>query len=172
MTKRSLWCDFDKETRKYIKKRDKDACVICGSKGALQIMHVFLSRAKGGKGCKENGCLGCVRCHNIYDNPIGQKQKEQSIMIDHECKKYLIEKENIVFDINFINSLKFNKNKVVSERNTIDSTFIPKSVKHCRDCVYMVKNRYNNSTIPTYYCKLQKILVSKNNKTCYKFKER
>ena len=58
MSKRSNWCDYDKNTRKYIKKRDNDKCVLCGAKGALQIMHVFISRAKGGKGCKENGVLG------------------------------------------------------------------------------------------------------------------
>ena len=58
MTKRSMWCEFDKDTRKYIKKRDNDRCIICGNKKTLQIMHVFLSRAHGGKGSKENGCLG------------------------------------------------------------------------------------------------------------------
>ena len=47
MSKRSNFTEFDKETRKYIKKRDKDKCVICGAKGGLQIMHIFLSRAKG-----------------------------------------------------------------------------------------------------------------------------
>ena len=52
MTKRSNWCEFDKEARKLIKKRDNNECVICHKKGALQIMHIFLSRAKGGKGCK------------------------------------------------------------------------------------------------------------------------
>ena len=37
MSKRSNFTEFDKETRKYIKKRDKDKCVICGAKGGLQI---------------------------------------------------------------------------------------------------------------------------------------
>ena len=55
MSKRSNWCEFDKETRKYIKKRDNNECVICHKKGALQVMHIFLSRAKGGKGSKDNG---------------------------------------------------------------------------------------------------------------------
>ena len=45
MSTRSKWCEFDKETRKYIKKRDNNECVICHSKGALQIAHIFLSRA-------------------------------------------------------------------------------------------------------------------------------
>ena len=53
MTKRSMWCEFDKDTRKYIKKRDNDRCIICGNKGALQIMHVFLSRAHEEKAVKK-----------------------------------------------------------------------------------------------------------------------
>ena len=74
MSIRTQWTDFDKETRKYIKKRDNNQCVICHSKGALQIMHIFLSRGQGGKGCKENGCLGCIKCHKILDNPIGEQE--------------------------------------------------------------------------------------------------
>ena len=48
MSKRSQWCEFDKETRKYIKKRDNNECVICHREGALEAMHIFVSRAKGG----------------------------------------------------------------------------------------------------------------------------
>ena len=34
MSTRSNWSEFDKETRKYIKKRDGEKCIICHSKGA------------------------------------------------------------------------------------------------------------------------------------------
>ena len=95
MSKRSQWCEYDKETRKYIKKREKDKCYLCETKGGLQIAHIFISRAQGGKGCKENGVLLCVNCHKIIDNPIGSIQNELSRQYLDRCKNYLIEKEAI-----------------------------------------------------------------------------
>lgn len=92
MSKRSNWCEFNKETRKYIKQRDNNRCVVCGRTGALQIMHIFVSRAHGGKGAKENGCLGCVYCHNELDNGSNSKRTKE---IQKLCENYLIEKENI-----------------------------------------------------------------------------
>ena len=69
MSKRSQWCDVSKELRKYIINRDKE-CVNCGAKKPLTMAHIFLSRAKGGKGCKENIVALCNRCHYyILDNP-------------------------------------------------------------------------------------------------------
>lgn len=110
MSKRSVWCEYDKETRKYIKKRDKEECVICHSRGALQIMHIFMSRAKGGKGDKRNGCLGCVKCHRIMDNPIGKEENKLSKEYLEYCKKYLIEQEQITDIEKLMNELKYNKN--------------------------------------------------------------
>ena len=104
MTLRSSYTDFDKETRKYIKRRDKNKCVICGNKGALQIMHIFVSRAKGGKGCKENGCLGCIKCHAILDNPIGAEQNKLSQEYKAKCYQYLFNKEHIIYNDEFIKS--------------------------------------------------------------------
>lgn len=109
MSKRSKWCEYDKETRKYIKKRDNEECIICHNKGALQIMHIFMSRAKGGKGDRRNGCLGCIRCHKIMDNPIGNKEKELSMKYLDYCKRYLIEKENIKNIDKLMEDLKFKK---------------------------------------------------------------
>lgn len=168
MSKRSSWCEYDKETRKYIKKRDNNKCVICGNKGALQIMHVFMSRAKGGKGCKENGALGCVKCHKIIDNPIGNdealKQKEYLAYI----KQYLIDKEKITVNKDFLNSLKYKK--VVTP---IDFKInIEKETKKCKNCKMLVKNKNSNSTIPTYYCKYKKINLNKTTKACKKFIEK
>ena len=102
MSKRSNWSEYSLETRKYIKKRDNERCIICGAKGGLQVMHIFLSRAKGGKGCKENGCLGCVKCHQVMDNPIGKEQNELSKKYLEYCKNYLIKKEHILDKFNCI----------------------------------------------------------------------
>ena len=93
MSKRSQWAEYDRETRKYIKKRDNNQCFICHNKKDLQIMHIFVSRAKGGKGCKENGVLGCINCHSIIDNPIAIEQNELSKDYLTRCMYYLIEKE-------------------------------------------------------------------------------
>ena len=91
MSIRSQWCEFDKETRKYIKKRDNNRCVFCGNNGALQIAHIFLSRAKGGNGCKENGVMLCIKCHQALDNGKDASLRDQ---INQFCRAYLIEKEN------------------------------------------------------------------------------
>ena len=47
---RKDWTEYDRETRKYIKKRDNNQCILCNSKNNLQIMHIWLNRAHGGKG--------------------------------------------------------------------------------------------------------------------------
>ena len=172
MTKRSMWCEFDKDTRKYIKKRDNDRCIICGNKGALQIMHVFLSRAHGGKGSKENGCLGCVNCHKIIDNPIGTTQNELSKKYLQRCKDYLIEKENLwstyKSEKELKESLKYKKEIVKIE---LEIPIKKEHYKRCKDCQMLVKNK-NNSSIPTYYCKYKKIRLNKSTKACNNFKEK
>ena len=116
MSLRTNWTDYDKETRKCIKKRDGNKCLICKSKGGLQIAHIFLSRAQGGRGCKENGVLLCVKCHAILDNPIG-RQADKSKFYLEACKSYLNQieslyerftNENDLID----NYLKFDKSKI------------------------------------------------------------
>lgn len=94
--KRKVWSEFDEKTRKYIKERDNNCCVFCGSQYSLQIAHIFLSRAQGGKGSEKNGVLLCSKkCHMILDNPIGDSQNEKSKTIKKYCENYLIKKENI-----------------------------------------------------------------------------
>ena len=138
MSKRSQWCEFDKETRKYIKKRDNNECVICHKKGALQIMHIFLSRANGGKGCKQNGCLGCVKCHQILDNPIGNEENKRQKEYQEYCEKYLIKKEGIIYNKDFIETLKYKK-----EIMPIDFEIkkVNKKYDRCKDCKMLVKNK-------------------------------
>lgn len=172
MSIRSSWCEFDKETRKYIKKRDKDRCVICGSKGALQIMHIFLNRSHGGKGSKENGCLGCVKCHKILDNPIGEEQNRLSQDYKAICMQYLFNKEHIIYNDEFIKSLKFDKKKYKEETEIKVDNIQIKKYDRCKDCIMLVKRKSYNSTLPSYYCKYKKTNLNKTTKACNKFRKR
>lgn len=164
MSKRSKWTDFDKETKKYIKKRDGGRCVICHKAGATQCMHVFLSRAKGGRGCKENGASGCPECHRINDNPIGQKEKELSITNNYKVKQYLVDKENLVVNKEFIDSLRYKKQPTPFELNT------EKPKLRCKSCVFLVKNTHTHNSIPSYYCKIKKTIRGKNSEVCNKYR--
>lgn len=172
MSVRSNWCEFDKETRKYIKKRDNNKCVICGNKGALQIMHIFINRSHGGKGSKENGCLGCVKCHKILDNPIGEWENLLSKTYLKNCQDYLINRENIIYNKEFIELLKFDKQKYKRENEIQIDKIQIKKYDRCKDCIMLVKRKSYNSTLPSYYCKYKKININKTTKVCKKFKKR
>ena len=172
MSIRSSWCEFDKETRKYIKKRDKDRCVICNNKGALQIMHIFLNRSHGGKGSKENGCLGCVKCHKILDNPIGEEQNRLSQDYKAICMQHLFNKEHIIYNDEFIKSLKFDKKKYKEENEIKVDKIQIKKYDRCKDCIMLVKRKSYNSTLPSYYCKYKKTNLNKTTKACNKFRKR
>lgn len=171
MSGRSSWSEYDKEERKYIKKRDGDKCVICGSKGALQIMHIFLNRSHGGKGCRQNGVLGCLYHHRIIDNPIGADENRLSKELLQYCKNYLIEKENINPDEAFMESLKYKKKVEYIEIKT-DLNYINaiKQKNRCKHCIYLVKNKYNKSSISNYYCKYRHTLIHKTTEACKSFK--
>lgn len=166
---RKDWTEYDRETRKYIKKRDNNQCIICGSKNNLQIMHIWLNRSHGGKGCKENGVLGCINCHSILDNPIGIEQNNQSKIFMEICKNYLIEKENIIPNEEFINSLKFKK-EIISINTNLEYINAIKQKNRCKHCKYLIKNKYSSSSIPSYYCKYRHILIHKTTEACKQFK--
>lgn len=172
MSIRTNWTEFGKETRKYIKKRDNNRCVICGSKGALQIMHIFLNRSHGGKGSKENGCLGCVKCHKILDNPIGEEQNRLSQDYKAICMQYLFNKEHIIYNDEFIKSLKFDKKKYKEETEIKVDNIQIKKYDRCKDCIMLVKRKSYNSTLPSYYCKYKKTNLNKTTKACNKFRKR
>lgn len=172
MSIRTNWTEFDKETRKYIKKRDDNRCVICGSKGALQIMHIFLNRSHGGKGSKENGCLGCVKCHKILDNPIGEEQNRLSQNYKALCMQHLFNKEHIIYNDEFIKSLKFDKKKYKEENEIKVDKIQIKKYDRCKDCIMLVKRKSYNSTLPSYYCKYKKTNLNKTTKACNKFRKR
>lgn len=169
MSIRSKWCEFNQDERKYMKKRDNEECVICHKRGALEAMHVFLSRAKGGRGIRTNGAMGCCKCHKIMDNPIGQAEVELSKKYMDHCKKYLIEKENITYNKEFIETLKYHKQ--IPDLNSVSPIKPEPFIKRCKNCQCLVKNKYNNSTIPSYYCKYKKILLNKNTKACDNHRE-
>lgn len=164
---RKDWTEYDRETRKYIKKRDNNKCFICGSNGNLQIMHIWLNRSHGGKGCKENGVLGCEICHRILDNPIGTEQNKLSKDYMNRCKEYLTQVENIIPNEEFLDTLRYKKTIVRIETNVDRIKSIKKRCKHCK---YLVKNKLSKSTIPSYYCKYRHMLIHKTTEACKLFK--
>ena len=103
---RTKWTGIDKETREYVLNRDKH-CIICGTNKFLTLAHVFVNRAHGGKGCKENLVCLCARHHEILDNYIGDREKELSKKISEYCKNYLIKSESIELSKEFISNLSF-----------------------------------------------------------------
>lgn len=100
-SERSKFCEFDKKTRKEIYIRDNYRCIYCGGTFGLGIAHVFVSRAHGGKGCKENGVLLCIICHTALDNG---NNAEKRLNIDNYCCNYLysnygkIDKQKLIYD--------------------------------------------------------------------------
>lgn len=164
MSKRSQWCDVSKELRKYIIDRDKE-CIICGAKKPLTMAHVFLSRAKGGKGCKENIVALCNKCHYyILDNPIGKSNIEKSKEIEEYCKKYLIDKEKIKYDNDFINNLKYHKVYGIIEMK------IERQENRCGNCKYLIKQVNKKNTLPIYYCQIERKIKAKKGVICKNFK--
>lgn len=166
MSIRSQWCEYDKETRKYIKKRDNNRCTFCGNNGALQIAHIFLSRAKGGKGCKENGVLLCLKCHQALDNGKDTSLRNE---IHTFCAEYLTKKENIISITELMKTLKYDK--INSLRNDIKIELPVKKIENkCRDCIMLEKKENKYNSIPVYYCKLKNTRVNKNKEACREIK--
>lgn len=173
MSIRTQWTDVSKETRKYVKKRDGNKCIICGNKGALTMAHVFISRGQGGKGSKENIVSLCTNCHYyILDNPIGDKENRLSQEFKAICMQYLFNKEHIIYNDDFIRSLKFDKQKYINELEPDIKKIQIKKYNHCKECRMLVKKTSYNSTIPSYYCKYKKINLNKTTKACNKFRKR
>lgn len=106
---RSKWTAIDNKTRSYILARDNNRCIVCGTQKYLTLAHVFVNRSHGGKGCKENLVCLCVRHHEIFDNYIGEREKELSEKISAYCKNYLIKKEGINYNKEFLANLIFSK---------------------------------------------------------------
>lgn len=164
MSKRSQWCDVSKELRKYIIERDKQ-CIICGVKKPLTMAHIFLSRSKGGKGCKENIVALCPGCHYYtLDNPIGKDNIQKSKEMLAYCYQYLFDKENIIYNDDFIKCLKYNK------VYDIMNITMEKKIHRCGECIYLIKKENKRNSIPMYYCKLDKKQKAKKGEVCNSFK--
>jgi predicted restriction endonuclease len=106
---RSKWTAIDNKTRKEVLERDGNMCLVCGSRNFLTLAHIFINRSHGGRGCKENLVCLCARHHEILDNPLGEKENEFSKKIEQYCKNYLIKKESIDYNKEFLNNLVFSK---------------------------------------------------------------
>lgn len=195
MSKRSAWCEFSNDERKYMKKRENNRCAICHRTGALEAMHIFVSRAKGGHGVRTNGVMGCCLCHRIMDIPIGDNENKLSKQYMEYCQNYLIEKEHIKDIKQLKNELIYHKqiipidmeqivqkckneqlNAKKCKNNAKNNNKMQKNVKNsqictkkCKNCAFLVKNKIQNSTIPAYYCKYRKINLHKNTKACKKY---
>lgn len=100
--KRKEWTEFSPEERKIIYERDSRRCIYCGSTSFLGAAHIFVSRAQGGKGCRENGVLLCQLDHQRLDQGKDTNKRNR---IQNHCEKYL---HNIYGDIN-IEEFKYNK---------------------------------------------------------------
>lgn len=164
MSKRSEWCDVSEELREYIINRDKE-CVICHSKKNLTMAHIFLSRAKGGKGCKENIVALCKNCHYfILDNPIGKSNIEKSKEMLAKCYQYLFDKENIVYSDQFIATLKYRKIYDIIKPK------IEKQQFRCGNCKYLLKQENKRSSLPIYFCQVERKIKARKGVICSKFK--
>lgn len=86
---RSQWSQFTQEERINIMTRDKGKCIMpnCNNTFGTGIAHVFLSKAQGGRGCKENGVVLCQEHHHALDNGNNRELRQQ---IDKYCKDYLM----------------------------------------------------------------------------------
>ena len=171
MSKRSSWCEFSNDERKYMKKRENGRCFLCGEKAPLEAMHIFINRSHGGRGIRTNGVMGCCLCHRVMDNPIGSKENELSKEYQKRCKEYLVKKENIK-DIELLKKeLVYHKEKNNFTFNKVEPKSVIIKVDNCKTCKNSIKMTNHNSTIPFYYCKFKSYL---NKKTggCVRYENR
>ena len=103
VNKRAKFSEYSIVERKEVYQRDKGVCIYCNSKTYLGIAHIFASRAKGGKGCRENGVLLCQECHNKLDNG---KDPEIRKKIQKFCEDYLLKNYGNIIVSNLIYSKK------------------------------------------------------------------
>jgi hypothetical protein len=87
-SKRSKACEFSRNERDEIYKRDKGKCIFCGSEYQLTYAHL-VPRSKSGRGIKENGALVCLEHHMTMDNPIGHQQVAESKSLKERFRKHL-----------------------------------------------------------------------------------
>ncbi len=84
--------DFSAKERQYIYRRDNGCCVVCGGRFRISIAHIFVSRAKGGFGVRENGVCLCIECHHALDNGLSADTQKK---IQDYCEQYLRKNEKV-----------------------------------------------------------------------------
>lgn len=74
-SKRTKAVDISQKVRQEVYARDNLRCISCRSPYNLQVAHIYLSRAKGGLGVKENLAILCINCHLDYDSGKNKRQE-------------------------------------------------------------------------------------------------
>ena len=81
MSNRTKATSIPKKVREEVYARDK-GCICCGSIHNLTIAH-YISRAKSGRGLKENLVALCILCHHEMDNG------KNTIEVTQKVREYL-----------------------------------------------------------------------------------
>ena len=94
---------------------------------------------------------------------------QESKRIMQLCKDYLIEKENIVYCKEFIESLKFKKQEYYKqcEEEKVNKVMFEKK---CKNCKYFEKRDIKASSIKVGYCWMNRKIQSQNGNICNHFK--
>lgn len=88
MTKQTKATSISQKTKAIVWERDKHCCIVCGSQCAFPEAHVFVSRAHGGMGVKENIVTLCRECHRKLDN----KAEKEHNFVKETVYNYMFEK--------------------------------------------------------------------------------
>lgn len=76
-SKRTKAVDISQKVREEVYARDQLKCISCRRPYNLQVAHIYLSRAKGGLGVKENLAILCIQCHLNYDS--GKRKAQEKV---------------------------------------------------------------------------------------------
>ena len=94
--------EFSKKERKEIYKRDDFQCVMPGCRNTfgLGVAHVFVSRAKGGLGVKENGALLCQEHHQALDQKNHKWHESIKQYVEDYLKHHygIIDKQDVIYN--------------------------------------------------------------------------
>ena len=82
MHRRTKALQISPETKRRVRERDKDLCVLCNSQGYPDAH--YISRAQSGMGIEQNVVCLCPSCHAAYD------QSEFRRVLGVEIKAYLM----------------------------------------------------------------------------------
>ena len=72
-SQRSKACDFSKETKIDMLRRDGYRCILCRASEGLTPAH-YIARSSGGLGILENGACICIECHQSLDHSTSRQK--------------------------------------------------------------------------------------------------